>query len=506
MQSSLIITLKLISVKRTFLFLIACVFAINLCLADEVITEKAATSSHHFGMKWADKIQWYRLDDPLNTAQDTPSALPDGYRDTSTNNPCETPTNPNKALTLADVADASLCNNPQTRAAWASARFQAAQLGIAKSAYYPVVTDNISLNANVANPQGNRTNPYSNLSNNLVASYLLYDFGNRDANLENARQLLQAASATQSSIVQNVLLNSVQAYYQVQAQQAALEAAIESEKASNESFKSAEARYKAGVSTPADKLQAQTAYAQLTLARISSEGALKIADGALANVMGLEANQPLTLATPKPIDLTNQVLDDVNALIEQARSRRPDLMASEAQAKAAEASINASISAAKPTLSLAFSNNTQDGSQLRANNNAALGFTVNIPIFQGYAPTYKIRAAQANADVQTAQLARLKLQVSLDVWNNYQNLKTATQSMTAAEVLVQSATESSRVASGRYKAGVGNIIEQLNAQSALATAKLQSIQASLNFNIARAALAQAIGILDNAMIQSLPNN
>jgi outer membrane protein len=44
----------------------------------------------------------------------------------------------------------------------------------------------------------------------------------------------------------------------------------------------------------------------------------------------------------------------------------------------------------------------------------------------------------------------------------------------------------------------------LNAQSALATARQQKIQADLNWNIARATLAQSIGVLDNAMIQSLP--
>jgi outer membrane protein len=40
----------------------------------------------------------------------------------------------------------------------------------------------------------------------------------------------------------------------------------------------------------------------------------------------------------------------------------------------------------------------------------------------------------------------------------------------------------------------------------LANARQQQIQAALNANIARATLAQSMGALDNAMIQSLPNN
>ena len=42
------------------------------------------------------------------------------------------------------------------------------------------------------------------------------------------------------------------------------------------------------------------------------------------------------------------------------------------------------------------------------------------------------------------------------------------------------------------------------AQSALASARQQQVQANLNWNIARATLAQSIGGLDHAMIQSLP--
>ena len=93
--------------------------------------------------------------------------------------------------------------------------------------------------------------------------------------------MLQAASATQSSVVQNLLLSAIQAYYQVQAGIAALDAALESERASEESYKAAEARYKAGVATPADKLQAQTLFAQNTLTRITAEGSLKNAYGLL---------------------------------------------------------------------------------------------------------------------------------------------------------------------------------------------------------------------------------
>ena len=57
----------------------------------------------------------------------------------------------------------------------------------------------------------------------------------------------------------------------------------------------AEVRYTVGTGTPADRLQAQTAWSQATLNRIKAEGTLRNAFGTLANVMGLDASQPLTL-------------------------------------------------------------------------------------------------------------------------------------------------------------------------------------------------------------------
>jgi outer membrane protein len=450
---------------------------------------------------------WYTDGDPLSTSLELPPAVyGEGFKPEIAGHSCVS-LDFSKALTLADVTEAALCNNPQTRESYANAKVQAAQLGIAKSAFLPTLTDSFGVNQNFVNPESaSRGREFSNLSNSLAASYLLYDFGNRDAALENARQLLNAVSATQSAIVQNILLSTVKAYYQVQSDIALLEATKEAERFNLESFKSAEAKYKAGVSTPADKLQAETAYAQAMLNRISAEGALKTDYGILANVMGMNANMPLNLvrSVNSPVN-TSEIERDINQLIEYARVRRPDLVASEAQVSAAKAGIQASRAAAKPTVSVGLSNSFQDGSSLSSSNSSTLGLTVTVPIFSGYAPTYRIRSAEATAEVREAQRDQLKLQISLDVWTAFQNLRTAHETIKSAEVLVNSATESARVALGRYKAGVGNIIDTLNAQSALASANQQKIKADLNRNIARAALAQAIGTLDSVMIQSLPD-
>ncbi|OGS92043.1 MAG: transporter [Gallionellales bacterium GWA2_60_18] len=401
---------------------------------------------------------------------------------------------PQGALGLPDVVNLALCNNPQTREVWASSRVQAAQVGVNKGSYLPGLSLSIS---------GNRNEPgTSQRSLGLTLSYLLYDFGTRAANLENARQLLAAASASQDGTVQAVFLSAVQSYYQAHATQAALDAARESERAAQQSLAAAEARYRAGSATPADKLQAQTAWSQSKLARITAEGALKKAQGTLANIIGLDANRGVALASAVGENVPADFDQDVDTLITEARRLRPDLRAAEAQVKAAEASANAARGASKPSVSLSASTE-QVNSAGSTSHGSSLGVSVSVPLFAGYAPTYRIRAAEAQLEAQQARTEQVRLQVALDVWNAYYNLNTATQSLRTSIDLLNSAEQSERVALGRYRAGVGSILDVLNAQSALASARQQRIQSGLDWNVGRAALAQAMGSLDENLLQSL---
>lgn len=403
-----------------------------------------------------------------------------------------------RPLELPDLVNLALCNNPQTRVAWANSLIQAAQVGVSKAGYLP----SLALSATADHNFSENTTSENQHNIGVTLSYLLYDFGSRAANLENARQLLAAASATQDSTVQAVFLAAVQAYYQTQATYARLDAALESERAARESFAAAEARYKAGSATPADKLQAQTAYSQATLNRITAEGGLRNAQGTLANMIGLDANRKVSISPANTIEAPKDFEGDVNALIEEARKLRPDLQAAAAQVKAAEASAEAARAAGRPSISLTASANQYNISGIDSHS-SMVGINVNVPIFSGYSTTYSVRAAEAQVDARNAQLEQLRLQVALDVWTAYQNLATATQSLRTTADLLDSAQQSERVALGRYKAGVGSILDVLNAQSALASSRQQRIQSAFDWNISRATLAQAIGSLDAGLLQTL---
>lgn len=403
-------------------------------------------------------------------------------------------------LALVDVVERALCNNPQTRAAWATAKAQAAQVGIAKSAYLPTLSASVNSSENrnssiLSRIQGAGNSAYSQTSTTFSLSYLLYDFGARRAALDNAKDTLAALNATRDATIQNVFLAALQAYYQLFASRASVDSAMESEKSSLESYNAAESRYKIGTATLADALQAKTAYAQATLNRITAQGSEKTAEGVLANAMGLDANRPFEILPPGSAP-EEHFERDIGRLIDEAKASRPDLKAAQAQLAAAKASVDAAEASGMPTVTLSAGRNFTHSSIYDPYRSNSLGLNLNIPIFSGFSTTYQIRQAESNVEASNANLDKIARQVSLDVWKAYYALLTATETLKSAQSLLESAAQSERVALGRYKAGVGTIVDLLTAEVALASARQQRVQATYNWQIGKATLAQAAGKLD----------
>ncbi len=109
--------------------------------------------------------------------------------------------------------------------------------------------------------------------------------------------------------------------------------------------------------------------------------------------------------------------------------------------------------------------------------------------------SYEIQSAKAQVELKEAELANEEQRISLEVWESYQSLQTETENLKATDNLSQSATQSFNVTQGRYKTGVGTIIELLSAQSALADSRQQRILALSNWRTARLKLASSLGKL-----------
>ena len=87
-----------------------------------------------------------------------------------------------------------------------------------------------------------------------------------------------------------------------------------------------------------------------------------------------------------------------------------------------------------------------------------------------------------------------ELQISMEVWTSYQALLTATEDPGNADDLLKSATQSLNVNQGRYKAGIGSMLDLLNAQSDLASRSAAAYSKHYrNWRTARSEVATSLG-------------
>jgi outer membrane protein len=189
-------------------------------------------------------------------------------------------------------------------------------------------------------------------------------------------------------------------------------------------------------------------------------------------------------------------------MIAAAQVRRPDLKAAEAQLQAAEASIAVARAQGRPSLSLAAGPSWQRTDGV-SSNGSSIGVVFNVPIFSGFENTYRVRSAEAQRDNRAAQRDRLAQpdharRVAGVSSPDHGNANPADDQRSCWPA--PSSRRGWRL--GRYKAGVGNVLDLLSAQSALANARVQRIQAELDWNIYRATLAQSMGALDYSLLQA----
>jgi outer membrane protein len=400
-------------------------------------------------------------------------------------------------LSLAEVVDLGLRNNPETRVSWANARAAAAAYGSERGAYYPTIDGDVTgTRIKTTASEGRSAVTQSLLTPSVSLTYLLLDFG-RSGNVGAARSSLLAANYTHNATLQSVVLQIQTAYFEYVANRALLQAQQTTVSEARTNLQAAEARRRVGVATIADVLQARTAASQAELAVQTTEGNLQTSRGALALALGLPANLPYDIDSTAGQPPVSVLSDSVDALIARAMDARPDLAAARADYEASRSQIAVARASRLPSLELNGNLGRRYATTLpEGGNNYVVSLGLRIPIFAGFSRIYNQRGAVALADAAQARANALGQQVVFQVFSSYHSLQTAARRVATTRDLIASAEQSNEVALARYRAGVGSVLDLLAAQSALADARAQQVLARLEWNTSLAQLAHDAGVLD----------
>ena len=400
-------------------------------------------------------------------------------------------------FTLPELIQIGICNNPTLSRSYMSVKASEANLGQAKSAYLPDITATGSIqqhNQKVEDQTTTKAYPYSG---NLALSWLVYDFGGRSAKTDQMKAYLDAAEFSYNATLHDTVLAINQAYFDLLSAQEVLKSTQESEKTFKKSYEESSKRFDLGLVSSSDKLLAKTTYENSRLDVVQADNTLKKAKGALAVLLNLSPDTELKVTTPpKNKDITKlEGNESVQELMEIALTLRPELKSQQSQMTAAEREIKILEAEDFPTISagasVGYGDNWKKHSPYAVD--SSVGLSLSLPLFTGFSDTYK--TAHAKYQYRQAALSVLETQDSVrkDVWNSYQDYKTAVEAYKISKTLRESAIENERVAFASYQVGKGSILELLTAGSQLASAKQQVIVAFYSVLTSKTNLYRAIG-------------
>ncbi|MGE5277219.1 MAG: TolC family protein [Acidobacteriota bacterium] len=429
---------------------------------------------------------------PEGRAPETPAAekkveIPEEY------------TRPGTTLSLAQLVDVALRNNPATREAWHFARAAAAEVGIKRAEFFPTVELDGSITRQKSAAVGGRfTFLQTTYGPAASLNWLLFDFGGRSADVAEAQAALYAADWGHNAAIQDVVLQVAQSYYAYLNSKALVVARQSNLEEAKSNLEAAEERHRAGVATIADVLQAKTVVSQAQLNLQDTEGQVQVIRGALATAVGIPATIPVDVGElPEDLPL-DRVKKSVEELIDRAMAERPELAARRFEAEAAQRHIQSVLAEGLPKLLASGTLNRTyyyNSTGAPFSDNYAGSILLRIPVFTGLDTVYSTRQAREEAELTKATAERTADLVALDVWTSYYAVRTASQRVVTSRDLLASAHQSADVAQGRYKEGVGSILDLLTAQALLADARAQEVQARSLWFLAMAQLAHSTGAL-----------
>ncbi len=395
-----------------------------------------------------------------------------------------------QSLGLTDIIDLALCHNPKIKQAWAGIKIQASTVGQARASYLPKINATYS-------PQQTRTQypdyPDANTNTSGHMGYAgftwrLFDFGGRDANRVSANLLLEAALATHDASIQKAMANVIGNYFEVLTAEATRQAKIQSVQFAKASWESTLRRESKGVSDKSDTLQAQTAMARAELASSRAEGNYRKALASLIFTMGLPTESKLLLKVHEQ-PLQQQGFKDLDAWLEQAQLQHPAIQAARTQWLSSKEKIISTRSEGLPTIDFVanFYQNgyPNQGLQPTQSNTSMVGIALNIPIFDGFERTYKIREAEARAEQSLAQMEETTQQILTEIVKSHADAVSSMTNLQSSEKLLEAAKKAVDSSKKRYNAGEASILELLSTQTAFADAQQERIRCISEWRSAR---------------------
>lgn len=221
----------------------------------------------------------------------------------------------------------------------------------------------------------------------------------------------------------------------------------------------------------------------------------------LARMIGLPPGQAFTLSDSLPFTEAEPL--NVDQALKRSLAARADLRAAEAQLRASERAHTAARAERLPSLSV-----SADYGAIGVNPSQAIGTytltgNLRIPIWQGGRVSGAIEQASAALSQRRAELADLRGRIEVEIRTALLDLESAASQMKVARSNQDVARQSLDLTRQRFEAGIADTAEVVVAQETVETAEQDVITSAFSHNLAKAALARALGKAEESVPQFL---
>ncbi len=425
-------------------------------------------------------------------------------------------------LTLQDAEAQALTHHHRLAASVHNAEAAAQRVGQSSSTLYPsldatanfshsdvfgpdsssatvVTTQSPGANIPVVVSGDQQGSSRDSLNANLTARQTLLDFS-RPHQLEQARQNERVALAELDGIRQDVLLEVRKAWFTAFIDQAVLD--IRQQTVANREARLSQARafYEGGTKARIDVATAESDLAQARLQALQAETQLQVDWVTLNVAMGLAHPAPYRLVLDPDWETAPDL--DTEQLVRTAMACRPELRTLQARLRGQIAALRAIGADGLPTLS-ANATLAGNGSPTPLDGSWSIGVSLNWSLFDGFLRRYQDGEARATARSLAEQFEQQRITVYQEVATRIVQVRQASAQIAAARTALDAASESHRLASARYKVGVGSSLELADAELALSQAQTDLASAANTLRTSRAELTRAVGVEDLARMPDL---
>jgi outer membrane protein len=399
---------------------------------------------------------------------------------------------PTQRLTVQDAEAIAVQNNPQISVAHLLALASQQITRETKSNYYPTVYGSFT----GVEPQpgsrisaGNLNNPiiYERVAGGVTLAQLVTDFGRTTNLVATATLRAKAADMNAAATAAQIKLAVDQAFYNALQAIAELSVAQQTVNARQVVADQVTALFNNKLKSQLDVSFANANLAQAKLLLLDAQNNYQAALSVLSEILGspvqkqYELVDAVTQLTPPP--------DAVAPLVDQAFTNRPEIAAQGYEYQAAQRFQKAERDLMLPDIRvLGTVGGVPTGAPELDTWYGAVGFNVNIPIFNGFLYPARAREAALRSKAEQERLRDLKDRIANDVRTSWLNSQTAYSRIAVTQQFVDQTSLAVDLSQTRYKLGLASIVELSQAQLQQTEAQIQFAAAKYQYRIAESVL------------------